>query len=404
MTAASLPSEAAPLRQDALVIGLVGLAHCISHFSHMLLAPLFPVFMKEFDLSFAEVGSLVSIFFVISGVGQALSGFVVDRFGARPVLFGALTSFVLAALAASQANGYMGLALAAAFAGVGNSPFHPVDFTILNQRVSGKRLGYAFSVHGLSGNLGWAIAPVFLVGLTAVFGSWRLAYLCAAVLIAAVMLALWIYRDHLATTVVRRNELETQEHSLAFMKLPVIWWCFGFFFCSTMTLAVVQSFGVSILQAVHLVDFQTATGAVAAYMFASAMGMLLGGFVAARYSNSDYVVALCMSAGAVLLLICSTGLLGGWGTMAVLATTGLSIGIGGPSRDMMIKKATPKGATGRVYGTVYSGLDAGFALSPLLFGLFMDRGMYASTLVGASLVLLLAMAMALAVGRKIRSA
>ena len=30
---------------------------------------------------------------------------------------------------------------------------------------------------------------------------------------------------------------------------------------------------------------------------------------------------------------------------------------------MMIKKATPKGATGRVYGTVYSGLDMGFALA-----------------------------------------
>jgi MFS transporter, FSR family, fosmidomycin resistance protein len=56
-----------PLRQDAAVIGLVGLAHATSHFSHLLLAPLFPVFIREFGLSFSDVGLLVSIFFVISG-------------------------------------------------------------------------------------------------------------------------------------------------------------------------------------------------------------------------------------------------------------------------------------------------------------------------------------------------
>ncbi len=65
-----------PLKQDAAVIGLVGLAHAASHFGHMLLPPLFPVFMKEFGLSFSELGLLVTIFFVISGVGQAGAGFL----------------------------------------------------------------------------------------------------------------------------------------------------------------------------------------------------------------------------------------------------------------------------------------------------------------------------------------
>jgi MFS family permease len=67
---------------------------------------------------------------------------------------------------------------------------------------------------------------------------------------------------------------------------------------------------------------------------------------------------------------------------------------------MMIKKATPKGATGRVYGMVYSGLDVGFAISPLIFGVFMDRGWYAATLAGAALVLLLSVGAALGVGRR----
>ena len=66
----------------------------------------------------------------------------------------------------------------------------------------------------------------------------------------------------------------------------------------------------------------------------------------------------------------------------------------------MIKKATPQGATGRVYGLVYSGLDSGFAVSPLLFGVFMDRGWYAATLVGAALALGLSVLVALGVGRR----
>ena len=167
-------TAAAPtLRDDARTIALIGLAHGTSHFFHMLLPPLFPLFIRDFGLSYSELGLLVSTFFVISGIGQALAGFLVDRVGARPVLFAALSCFVLAALAAASAQGYAGLMLASALAGLGNSPFHPVDFTILNKRVSQPRLGHAFSVHGISGNLGWAAAPVFMAAITAATGSWR---------------------------------------------------------------------------------------------------------------------------------------------------------------------------------------------------------------------------------------
>jgi len=99
-------------------------------------------------------------------------------------------------------------------------------------------------------------------------------------------------------------------------------------------------------------------------------------------------------------LLCATGWLGGAGTMAALAATGFAVGVGGPSRDMMIKKATPKGATGRVYGTVYAGLDVGFALSPLVFGVLMDRGWYALTLAGAALTLMISVYAAIGVGRR----
>lgn len=385
------------------MIGLVGLAHGTSHFSHLLLAPLFPVFMRDFGLSFADVGLLMSIFFVISGVGQALSGFVVDRIGARPVLFAAIACFLMASLVASQATGYGGLVLVAMLAGLGNAPFHPADFTILNQRVSAARLGYAFSVHGLTGNLGWALAPAFLVGITAM-ADWRTAYHAAAVLYLVVLGVLFWQRERLFTQVAQRQPDATTRSDLAFLRLPVVWWCFAFFLLSTMTLAVVQSFGPSILKAVHGVGMEAATLTLSAYMVCGAIGMLVGGFVASwgqrRRWSSDGVVAWSMTGGGLMLLICATGVLGATGTMVALALTGFAVGVGGPSRDLMIKKATPKGATGRVYGTVYAGLDTGFAVSPLLFGVLMDQSWYAATLAGAGLVLLVSVFAAVGVGRR----
>ena len=388
-----------PLRQDASIIALVGLAHASSHFAHLLLPLMFPVFMREFGLSYSELGLLMTTFFVVSGIGQAGAGFLVDRIGARPLLFAAIGIFVLVCGAASQVNGYAGLMLVAALAGLGNATFHPVDFTILNQRVSAPRLGYAFSAHGLTGNLGWATAPLFFAALSSLF-SWRTAYLAAAFMYLCILLLLVLQRDKLSTQAATPHPDQPAEHSMAFMKLPVVWWCFSFFLLSTMTMAVVQSFSVSILKAMHGVSIEAATLTLSAYMLCGALGILVGGFVAARARSSDRVVALSMGSGAVLLALCSTGLLGGTLTMAVLASTGFAIGIGGPSRDMMIKKATPQSATGRVYGMVYSGLDTGLALSPLLFGLFMDRGWYGATLLGAALSLALSVLAAVGVGRR----
>lgn len=402
MTTATLthpmPANPVPLRQDASVIGLVGLAHGSSHFAHLLLPLLFPVFMKEFGLSFSQLGLLMTVFFLISGIGQALAGFVVDRVGARPVLFAAMGLFMAACAAGALATSYAGLVLVAALAGLGNSPLHPADFTILNQRVSAGRLGYAFSAHGLTGNLGWAVAPVFFATVSALH-HWRTAYALAAVLYAGVALLLFVNRDKLVTETALRPRNAPAGSDLAFLKLPVVWWCFGFFLLSTMTLAVVQSFSVSILQALHGVSFEAATLTLTAYMLSGALGMLLGGFVAVRTAHSDKVVAGCMLVGAVLLALCGTALFGSGMTMVVLAATGFAVGIGGPSRDMMIKKATPKGATGRVYGMVYSGLDIGFAVSPVVFGVFMDHGWYHATLIGAAGVLMLSVLAALAVGR-----
>lgn len=403
---ASAPA-AVPLRQDARTIGLIGLAHGSSHFFHMLLPPLFPWLIGEFGFNYSELGLLVSVFFVISGVGQALSGFLVDRVGARPVMFFALSSFAAAGLVAGTAQGYTGLLMAAALAGLGNAPFHPVDFTILNKRVSPQRLGHGFSVHGISGNLGWATAPVFMAGIATATGSWRTACLCGA-LLALTVLAIMVWnRDALDD---RKGSWAHQakggnaaaaaapEHPMAFLKLPSVWLCFSFFFWSTCALSAIQSFASPALQSMYGLPLSVTAMVVTGYMLCGAAGMLIGGFLVGRVQRLEKIISVCLLGSAALLVVVAMGFLPGMAAVAVASVAGLGTGLAGPSRDMLIKRAAPPGATGRVYGTVYSGLDLGFCLAAPVFGAMLDRGMTSGIFYGSAFTLALSVVSAAMVG------
>lgn len=413
MTATATSSAtppAADLRQDARTIGLIGLAHGSSHFFHLLLPPLFPWLIADFGYSYSELGVMVSLFFIVSGTGQMLSGFLVDRVGARPVLFAALGSFVVAGVVASTAQNYAMLLLASLFAGLGNAPFHPVDFTILNKRVSPQRIGHAFSMHGLSGNIGWATAPVFMAGITTATGSWRVACLCGAALAAVVLAIMLVNRRWLddrdpAAIGNQAKPAATQaaaaakpEHAMVFLKLPSVWLCFSFFFWSTCAMSAIQNFASPSLRAVYGLPLSVTALIVTGYMLCGALGMLIGGFLVGRVQRLEKVISICMLGSALLLALVGTGWLPGMGAVVVASIAGLGTGLAGPSRDMLIKRAAPEGATGRVYGTVYSGLDLGFCVAAPVFGWMLDHHMYLGIFFGSATALALSVVSALVVG------
>ena len=395
----------AATRRDARVIGVVAFAHATSHFFHLLLPPLFPWLMADFALNFTQVGLLMSVFFVVSGSGQALAGFAVDRFGPGRVLLFGVSSLALSGFTLAAASNYAMLALAAGLAGLGNSVFHPVDFTILNRRVSPQRLGYAFSAHGLSGNLGWAAAPVFMAGIAGLMG-WHWAGFAAGLLAVCVLAMLFWQRDLLevrespvqATTPREQRAVPT----FAFLGSTAVWLCFGFFFVLSGALSVVQTYAPTLLNRLYGLSLTAATSCFTAYLLAGAVGVLAGGFVAGRGRSQDRVITLALAASAGCALLIASGALPGWSVIGLMALLGLGVGVAGPSRDMLIRQAATAGfgrdAFGRVYGFVYSGLDVGFAIAPLVFGPMMDHGHYSAALVGVALLLGAAILTALSVG------
>ena len=364
-------NESQQLKQDARVIGLVGLAHGTSHFYHVILAALIPWLRPEFHLSYAELGMLMTIFFTVSGVGQALTGFVVDRIGARSVLFSGIGLLGLSAVLLSSSHSYAQLVLGALVAGMGNSVFHPADYTLLNQRVSRARLAHGFSVHGISGNIGWAVSPLFLT-FVATQTDWRTALLWAAAVPTAVLALLLLNRHALRPDPVLKAAPGKGAGSFDFLKLRVVWLCFGFFLISAVALSGIQGFASISLQSLYGMSPVMATTAYTAYMVASALGMVYGGFLGAGKAGHDRIICIAFGLAGALAVLLAAAVLPGWGALLVMGTIGLVTGIAGPSRDLMIRAAAPANATGRVFGVVYAGLDSGLALGPLLFGAMMD--------------------------------
>ena len=376
---ASTTASSRPARYDAQLIGLVGIAHLISHFSQLLLAPLFPWLKDAFDASYAELGLLMSIFFVVSCVVQAGSGFVVDRFGPRPVLFAGLSLLGAAAFGFAASHSYATLAAFSVLAGAGNGVFHPVDYTLLNRKVHPSRLGHAFSVHGITGSLGWALAPAMLVPLAIAFG-WRVALMCAGGLAFTVLAVLWLNREHLVLDSVPDSVPASSlmavapavEGSLAFLKIPAVWVCFAFFFFYAMALSGVQAFAPEAARLLHNVPVHAAALCLTIYMVCSAAGMALGGFLAADPARCERIIGVGFGVAALVALTIGFTDVPPMLVPVLFGVMGFGAGIAGPSRDLIVKRASPPNATGRVYGVVYSGLDIGQAVAPLLFGTLMD--------------------------------
>jgi MFS family permease len=184
------------------------------------------------------------------------------------------------------------------------------------------------------------------------------------------------------------------------MKLAVVWLCFGFFFASTIALGAIQNFSVPAMRAMFGLSLESATLTLSAYLVCGALGMLVGGFVAGKARHTHWVVAAGLSSGVLLLVLLGFSLSKGGMPSILLALAGFSIGIAGPSRDLLIKKATPANASGRVYGTVYSGLDVGLAISPLLVGTAMDAGKPEAVFLIAAAALAVSIAFAMTVGTR----
>jgi predicted MFS family arabinose efflux permease len=289
---------------------------------------------------------------------------------------------------------------------MGNSVFHPADFTLLNRRVSTSRLGHAFSVHGLSGSLGWAAGPVLMIAIATPMG-WRAAAVGASLVGFAALAFLFMNRRVLADVAAAATESAKKKGgSVAFLGVGIVWMCFAFFLLAVMAFGGLQNFAPPILERTYGVTLAFATTGLTAYLLGSAAGTAAGGFFASKGEHQDRLVAVALTSAALCAVSLASGAAPSWSIVAMMGLMGFGVGFSGPSRDILVRRAATStfgaGAYGRVYGFVYSGIDVGLALAPLVFGPLMDAGRYSHVLWGVAILQTLAIGAALTVGSRSR--
>lgn len=178
---------------DILAIFLVSIAHASSHFYHLVIPSLFPWILPHFGMNFLQGGTLMTTFFVTSAVGQSMSGFLVDKVGGRTSMYTGLVLLIASAVALGMAENVPMLYLSAMLAGAGNSVFHPSDYSLMNYNIQDRFLGHAFAWHNITGNIGWAICPFFMVTTAGWFG-WRGAAFAASSVALIVLVIELVFR------------------------------------------------------------------------------------------------------------------------------------------------------------------------------------------------------------------
>lgn len=359
------------------VIGLLSLGHFYSHFSGLILPPLFVMLKQDFSVSYVALGLTVTAYAVTTTVGQIPVGFLVDKIGGKTVLLLGLALLSVSFGLVGVATEFWQIVVLSALGGLGNSVFHPADYAILSARIQDGVLGRAMSVHAFSGYIGWAVAPPFMLGIAALT-DWRTSVIAAGLLGVAITLVLVLQGDSLRDKVGAADGTSRRGPPMAqgieLMKSPPMLMMFVFFLLTAVTVSGAIAFTIVAIDAIYGTGVVLAGHALTAYMVTMAVGVLIGGWTADWTKRHNLLASLTIAGSAVFMVILGLGpqplALG----IGIFGMSGLLMGVASPSRDLMVKAATPPGSIGVAFGFTSTGLGIGTGLGPLFCGWFMDAG------------------------------
>jgi FSR family fosmidomycin resistance protein-like MFS transporter len=381
-----LPHHFTMISRDARVNSLIGTGHFLSHFYQLCLPPLFLVWQKQFDVSFAELGLAPVVMSIAAAAMQTPYGFLVDRFGARRFLIGNTLVMSLAIALMAFATAYWQIVLLAFISGAANAVYHPADYSILAGSIRKERMGRAFAIHTFTGNAGFALAPPVVALLLTVTG-WRETLLVLGLLgIPVATLIFWqsgILQEQVRT---EKKASGMTVGSLLLDRTLLLF--FLFFLLGSMAGSGIQAWLITILHDVKGIELALASTALTAYMVGTSAGVLLSGWVVDRWKRfiAFFVAGLTLFSALLTLLV---GVLpvGGIAAIGIMFISGAALGGSRTPRDIMLKDAAPPGEIGKVFGFVSSSLPLGGALTPVPFGYLIDHGHAAWVLILAPIIL-----------------
>jgi FSR family fosmidomycin resistance protein-like MFS transporter len=362
--------------ESRLITGVCA-AHMMSHYYMLVLAPLLAFVRADFNVSYTELALALTVFNVVSGVLQTPVGFLVDRVGARVVLIAGLALSSAAFAIAGLFDSYWVFIAMYGVAGLGNTAYHPADYSLLSHHSPPERLSQVFSFHTFAGMLGSAIAPVTLLTMQTYFG-WRGAYLGAALLGFVVLAALIAQPEPIAALRPAGRSSKGASHAPGtgwrLLLSPPILLNLAFFTLTAIMGNGLNTYLVVALGALHATPPAIANIALTSLLTMNAIGVLAGGVLASRVRQHVLIAASGLTIGGCMTALIGLVALPSAVLIVLTGVSGFAVGTTYPSRDMLVRAVTPPGAYGRVFGFVSTGFNIGASIAPIVYGMLMDHG------------------------------
>lgn len=378
-------------------VGLIGLVHGLNEFFSIALPPIIPLLVADLDITLAQAGILLTVFFAMYSVFQLPAGIISDRIGKKRILVGGLIVMAIGIFIASISQTYAMLLGAQVMAGIGGSTFHPAGMSLISDIESTETEGKAMGIFGFGGMGGIAAAPLVIGGLAAVVG-WRLALAAAAilgVLGTAIFVVLFVEEDrprkspstdgagqcqstvdNTSTTDHIRNRIG---QFLESVRIPLTG---GIILLLVVTVIIsMQGRAVQTFTTAYLFQFTDESTTIAnlgffSMLVAGSLASLWAGNIADRFDRGLLGFGLSGITALILGLTIFVAMLGGIFdrlvfTLILIAwffVIGVTMYAIVPIKNAMISAKAEREYSGRLFGFIQTASAVGSASGPAIFG------------------------------------
>ena len=300
-TLAAPQAAAAPTKVRWKIFLMMLFLIAVNYIDRASLSVAMPMIAKEFDLSPAIQGLLMSSFFWTYAFMQIPGGMLADRFGPRVVIVCSTLGWGFFQAIAAACTGWVSLLITRLGLGASEAPIYPAGGKLNGIWMTQNERGRGATLLDGGAPLGAALGALIIAGLLTHFDSWRISFVVAGVgtMIAGVF-AWWYIRNH-PREHAGVNEAEAafieEAHAadlaaepahasgkvMDFFKYRSVWGMFFGWMCFNALFYGLLTWMPTYLSKVHGMDIKQMGGAVFVMFFSGFVGEMVGGWIADKW-------------------------------------------------------------------------------------------------------------------------